>query len=95
DIERHDEPVLDCLRDIQTRWLDDDARDTGFQISFIFASNPYFSNDLLEKVYHTQRSNQYVDRLRVTKISATKIDWLPGKNVTVEVVSKKPKNGGR
>eukprot|EP00928_Gymnodinium_smaydae_P029917 TRINITY_DN22392_c0_g1_i1.p1 TRINITY_DN22392_c0_g1~~TRINITY_DN22392_c0_g1_i1.p1 ORF type:complete len:358 (+),score=87.60 TRINITY_DN22392_c0_g1_i1:141-1214(+) len=90
DIEKHDECVLDCLRHVDSEWLDDADRDLGFRIRFDFEPNPYFSNTSLEKVYHTERKNKYVNRLECVRIEATKISWYAGKNVTVELVSKKP-----
>jgi len=95
DIERYDEAVLDYLRDIQFEWLSDSHRDQGFRVRFIFEPNPYFSNEVLEKVYQTEKKSAYETRLECAKIDSTKIDWFPGKNVTVDVISRKPKSAGR
>eukprot|EP00811_Abedinium_folium_P036384 NODE_9097_length_1447_cov_3.228030.p1 GENE.NODE_9097_length_1447_cov_3.228030~~NODE_9097_length_1447_cov_3.228030.p1 ORF type:complete len:355 (+),score=94.99 NODE_9097_length_1447_cov_3.228030:224-1288(+) len=94
-IERHDEPVLAYLRDIKADWLDEEQRDTGFRIRFHFNPNPYFRNTELDKVYHTERKRRYVGRVECKKVVATKILWNTGKNVTVDVISRKPKSGGR
>jgi len=96
DIERHDEPVLDYLTDIVWELLDESCRDKGFRIRFVFAPNPYFSNELLTKEYHYEKKNPYVSDPEVcTKIVASPIDWHTGKNVTVELIAKKPKSGRR
>lgn len=92
DIERHDEPVLDCLRDVRTEFLDENARDQGFKVVFLFGPNPYFRNETLEKTYHTERKSMYADRLECVKIDASAIEWHEGKNVTVEVVSRRVKS---
>eukprot|EP00931_Biecheleriopsis_adriatica_P011689 TRINITY_DN11276_c0_g2_i1.p1 TRINITY_DN11276_c0_g2~~TRINITY_DN11276_c0_g2_i1.p1 ORF type:complete len:335 (-),score=104.45 TRINITY_DN11276_c0_g2_i1:448-1452(-) len=94
DVQRHDEPVLDFLSDIQSSYIDDNDPFKGFKILFLFSLNPYFSNRVLEKTYLTE-SKAYM-RPQFVKISATRIDWLPGKNVTVDVVvSKKAKHARR
>lgn len=93
DIERHDEPVLDYLSDVRSAWIDDGDRDRGFRIEFFFGDNPYFSNAVLEKVYHTERPNQYTRRVECVRIVATAIDWKPGRNATVEMVVRRPKQG--
>lgn len=91
EIERHDEPVLDYLRDIRTEWLDPKSFHLGFRVRFIFSPNPYFSNPELEKVYYTERNHLYADRLECVKVQAPPILWHPGRDVTVDVVSKKAK----
>mmetsp|Transcript_63696 Transcript_63696/g.136919 ORF Transcript_63696/g.136919 Transcript_63696/m.136919 type:complete len:414 (+) Transcript_63696:73-1314(+) len=98
EIERYDEPVLDYLRDIQFDWLDEAVgRDSGFRVRFFFESNPYFSNTVLEKAFHLERKGRFIHRTQCCKITATAIKWYSGKNVTVDVVSKKskPKSTGR
>lgn len=90
-IEEHDEPVLDYLCDIQSEWLEADNRDAGFRIRFVFDSNPYFLNTVLEKLFYTKRKNVYVDTLVCVRITSSKIQWHPGKDATVEVVAKTKK----
>lgn len=88
DIQTYDEPVFDYMKDVHAEWLDAAARDLGFKIRFVFGPNPYFENQALEKVYHTERKSQY-EPLECVKIDATKIGWYAGKNVTVDVVARK------
>lgn len=95
DIERHDEPVLDHLVDIRTASLDQDSADTGFRITFVFEPNPFFSNLVLEKVYRTERRSRFANRLQCMKIESSKIEWKSGRNVTVELISKKAKSSAR
>jgi len=89
-----DEPVLNYLVDMEKTNLDDDDGDKGFKIAFKFLENPYFTNKELTKEWHTEETNPYCGEIDPTKIEATKIDWKPGMNVTVEKVTKKVKGGG-
>lgn len=93
-IEEYDEPVLDYLKDVAHEPLDD-LGVAGFRILFSFDKNPFFSNNVLEKVFHTERKSAFASILSCAKIKSPKIEWLPGKNVTVEVITKKAKGGGR
>lgn len=86
-IEEHDEPVLDYLQDI--RWEPLEEESAGFRLRFLFEQNPFFSNETLDKEYVTELKNPFIDRLTCAKITSSKIKWLPGKDVTVEMVSKK------
>ncbi|CAE8665150.1 unnamed protein product, partial [Polarella glacialis] len=88
DIEEHDEPVLDYLLDITSEPLDESGL-SGFRVIFHFQPNPFFTNTELVKVYHTSRPNLFVDRLDCDHIEASPITWQGGKNVTVEVVTRK------
>lgn len=93
DIEEHDEPVLDYLRDIRCEPFEEG--ELGFRLVMAFDPNPYFSNMELVKLYHTSRKNQFIDRVDCVKIEAPTISWRSGKNVTVETVTRKAKGGGR
>lgn len=92
-IERYDEPVLEYLEDIRWEWLNDDAREEGFKILFHFTPNNYFSNEVLEKAFHLETRNKYSDVSACVKIEASVVNWFPGKNLTVDVITKKPKIG--
>lgn len=92
DIEEYDEPVLDFLRDVVCDMFEGS---TGFRIRFLFEPNPYFSNTELAKVYRTEPKSPYSERLECTQIESSKIEWHPGKNVTVEAMTKKSKDKGR
>lgn len=93
-IEVHDVPVLEYLRDITKSYLNPEDPDKGFKLHLHFVENPYFTNEVLVKTYHTEEDSPYTGDINVTEIQATEIDWKPGKNVTVEKVAKKVKGGG-
>jgi len=94
DIEEWDEDVLNSLKDITYKWLDDKGHD-GFTLTFHFAENKYFSNPTLQKVYHTKEISQYTDTLDVVKVDASEINWRDGMDVTVETKKKKKSGGGK
>jgi nucleosome assembly protein 1-like 1 len=94
-IEEHDEPVLESLENIKYEWLDPQGK-TGWKLHFHFAENEFFTNKVLTKTFHTQQVNQWDTSLEYTKIELLEpINWKPGKDVTVEVVQKKVKGGGK
>jgi len=94
-IESHDCPVLEYLHDITCGEVEghEDSVDS-FSLSFHFVANPYFKNEVLVKKYKTSRPCHYRDDYSVDEIESTKIDWFPGKDVTVHMVAKKVKGGG-
>lgn len=94
EIEDYDEPVLEYLKDIQVSMLDTEDRNKGFRLKFIFAENPYFENAVLSKEYHTEEASPYTGDTDVTEVVGCTINWKPGKDVTVEKVTKKAKGGG-
>merc|ERR1719277_1566958 len=93
-IQEWDEPVLEYLQDIEKSYVDDTDGDAGFKLVFRFASNPYFTNTELKKEYKTEMANPYCGELEVKEIKCDTIEWLAGKDVTVEKVAKKVKGGG-
>lgn len=93
-IEEWDEEVLEYCSDITKDYLDSNDLDKGFKLFFHFAPNPFFTNDVLWKEYHTEESSPYTGEIDTTEIKACEIDWKPGKNVTVETVKKKVRGGG-
>merc|ERR1719330_1707677 len=42
----------------------------------------------------TEETNPYCGEIEVKEVKASEIKWKPGKNVTVEIVTKKVKGGG-
>lgn len=94
DIEEHDEPVLEYLRDVTKDLLDESDTSKGFKITFHFIENPYFTNETLVKELHTEEGSPYTGELDVLESKASEIHWKPGKDVTIETVSKKVKGGG-
>eukprot|EP00439_Symbiodinium_sp_Y106_P043980 s1820_g5.t1 len=70
----------------------------GFKLIFHFVENPYFMNAELwkdeELEYHVEEASPYTGEVSAKEIKAAEIDWIAGKNVTVEKVTKKVKGGG-
>jgi len=91
-IKEWDEPVLEHMTDVEVEKFDPETK--GFKVIFRFSENEYFSNTELCVEYHSSEANPYLDTMEVEKVVATKIDWKPGKDVTVKTVAKKAKGGG-
>jgi len=91
EIESHDEPVLQYLKDITFTNLDPTDRQKGCRFEFLFVANPYFENTVLSKEYHTSEKSPYTGDVDVLKTEASNINWKPGKDVTVEKVKKQTK----
>ena len=91
EIQRHDEPVLAYLMDIKTSTkLSDDKQ--GFQLAFVFATNPYFSNAALTKTYLMDPDDE--DEC-LERAVGCEIEWNEGMNVSVKTVQKKQKKKGK
>lgn len=93
-VEEWDTPVLEYCSDVTKSYIDATDFEKGFKITMHFVENPYFTNAELWKEYHMDARNPYNEQQSVTEIKASEIDWKPGKDVTVEKVSKKVKGGG-
>eukprot|EP00928_Gymnodinium_smaydae_P072703 TRINITY_DN56004_c0_g1_i1.p1 TRINITY_DN56004_c0_g1~~TRINITY_DN56004_c0_g1_i1.p1 ORF type:complete len:335 (-),score=143.67 TRINITY_DN56004_c0_g1_i1:237-1241(-) len=93
-IEEYDMPVLAFIKDIKKENLDASDSSKGFKLTFEFAENPFFENATLEKEYITEEDSPYTGDINVVEVKSTKVDWKPGKDVTVELVKKKVKGGG-
>eukprot|EP00930_Biecheleria_cincta_P043718 TRINITY_DN2_c0_g1_i2.p1 TRINITY_DN2_c0_g1~~TRINITY_DN2_c0_g1_i2.p1 ORF type:complete len:380 (+),score=129.65 TRINITY_DN2_c0_g1_i2:79-1140(+) len=93
-VEEWDMPVLEYCSDITKSYLDDTDFGKGFKITMHFVENPYFTNTELWKEYHSDPPNPYNGDVDITEIKSCEIEWQPGKDVTVEKVSKKVKGGG-
>ncbi|KAL0262267.1 histone chaperone [Diplodia seriata] len=83
-----DEPALKSLTDIRMEYLDK----PGFRLIFEFAENEFFSNKTITKTYYYQEENGYEGDFIYDHAEGDKIDWLPGKDLTVRVESKKQRN---
>ena len=95
EIEEYDEPVLEYLESITGADLDPTDENKGFSLTFKFnPNNPYFTNTELTKIYTSGRTNEFTDQLEIIKIESDKIEWNQGKDVTVEMVTKKKSGGG-
>merc|ERR1712066_931422 len=94
EIEKYDRPILEYLKDVIAKQLDDKDPKKGFRLTFVFAENPYFENATLSKEYHCEEESPYTGELTAKEIRGTTINWKPGKDVTFEMVQKKVKGGG-
>lgn len=83
-----DEAVLKRLVDIRMEYLDK----PGFRLIFDFAENEFFSNKVLTKTYFYQAESSYGGDFIYDHAEGDKIDWLPGKDLTVRVEAKKQRN---
>lgn len=90
-IKDKDLEVLKFLQDVQSENLFEDGAPRGFKLSFQFAENPFFTNKVLEKAYFMVPDEDGV----LEKATGTKIEWNTGKDVTVKIMKKKPKKGGK
>eukprot|EP00929_Paragymnodinium_shiwhaense_P008191 TRINITY_DN112133_c0_g1_i1.p1 TRINITY_DN112133_c0_g1~~TRINITY_DN112133_c0_g1_i1.p1 ORF type:complete len:409 (+),score=126.75 TRINITY_DN112133_c0_g1_i1:124-1350(+) len=93
-IEAWDQPVLECLSDIRSSLLEEDTPSKGFRVELQFSENPWFTDEVLWKEYHFGEASAVRSREGLEEIRASEIHWLPGQNVTTEVVKKKTKGGG-
>ncbi|GBG86983.1 hypothetical protein CBR_g44437 [Chara braunii] len=51
-ITTRDEEALKHLKDVRCSRLQEDGNDASFKLEFVFAPNPFFSNEILTKTYH-------------------------------------------
>mmetsp|Transcript_53497 Transcript_53497/g.88869 ORF Transcript_53497/g.88869 Transcript_53497/m.88869 type:complete len:376 (+) Transcript_53497:90-1217(+) len=87
-ITEKDEQVLKFLTDIKASPLVDRK---GFSLEFVFSENPFFTNTILSKSYYMLEEEELI----LDHAEGTKIDWKPGKNVTVKLMKKKTSGRGR
>jgi nucleosome assembly protein 1-like 1 len=83
-----DEEALKSLIDIRMEYLEK----PGFKLIFDFASNDFFSNKTLSKTYLYQDENGYGGDFIYDHAEGDKIEWKPGKDLTVRIESKKQRN---
>ncbi|KAI6755324.1 hypothetical protein HG531_004430 [Fusarium graminearum] len=83
-----DEAALKHLTDIRMEYLDK----PGFRLIFEFAPNDFFSNTTITKTYYYQNESGYGGDFIYDHAEGDKIDWSPGKDLTVRVESKKQRN---
>eukprot|EP00898_Chlorokybus_atmophyticus_P003038 jgi/Chlat1/3735/Chrsp259S03938 len=88
-ITEKDEAPLKALKDIRTSSLTGEHK--GFQLDFEFVENEHFANTVLTKKYFM------IDEEEPTleRAEGTEIQWKAGKNVTVKLMKKKAKKGGK
>jgi len=95
--EKIDEPVFKHLEDITITIPEEN---TGFTIHFHFSQNEYFTNTVLTKEYEMKSDIDPEDPLdfdgpEVFQSKGCKIDWKPGKNLTMKVIKQKVKQKGK
>eukprot|EP00824_Muranothrix_gubernata_P026411 TRINITY_DN925_c0_g1_i2.p1 TRINITY_DN925_c0_g1~~TRINITY_DN925_c0_g1_i2.p1 ORF type:complete len:454 (-),score=143.83 TRINITY_DN925_c0_g1_i2:47-1387(-) len=86
-ITEKDEEVLKLLTDIRCVTLEGGK---GFCLEFYFDENPFFTNNVIKKTYHMSSEDDDV----LERAEGTKIDWKPGKNLTVKLLKKKQRGKG-
>lgn len=83
-----DEGALKHLTDVRMEYLDV----PGFRLIFEFSSNQFFSNKTLTKTYFYQSEMGYGGDFIYDHAEGSKIDWLPGKDLTTRIEQKKQRN---
>ncbi|KAJ6784858.1 hypothetical protein PWT90_00878 [Aphanocladium album] len=83
-----DEAALKHLTDIRMEYL----QEPGFRLIFEFSANEFFSNKTLTKTYFYQNESGYGGDFIYDHAEGDKIEWLPGKDLTVRVEAKKQRN---
>lgn len=83
-----DEAALKHLTDIRMEYLDR----PGFRLIFEFEDNEFFTNRTIKKTYFYQEESGYGGDFIYDHAEGDKIDWKPGKDLTVRVESKKQRN---
>ncbi|KAF7562569.1 hypothetical protein G7046_g1557 [Stylonectria norvegica] len=83
-----DEAALKHVTDIRMEYLDK----PGFRLIFEFSPNAYFKNKTITKTYFYQNESGYGGDFIYDHAEGGAIEWLPGKDLTVRVESKKQRN---
>jgi nucleosome assembly protein 1-like 1 len=83
-----DEGALKSLVDIRMEYLDK----PGFRLIFEFAENEYFTNKTITKTYYYQNESGYGGDFIYDHAEGDKIEWKPGKDLTVRIEQKKQRN---
>jgi len=96
-MEQIDEPILRHLQDIT---LTLPPTNTGFTLNFVFSPNEYFSQTVLTKEYQLRNDYDKEDPLdydgpEVVRAKGCQIDWKPGKNPGIKIITKKIKPKGK
>jgi len=86
-----DIPLLEHLVDIKC--IDDEDM-KGFTLEFYFSKNDFMTNEVLRKRYRVPNLLEGSEPIVLT-VESDKINWKPGKNLTVQTVKSKSKKGGK
>ncbi|KAG6846318.1 hypothetical protein H0H93_014679, partial [Arthromyces matolae] len=89
-----DEDALKNLTDIRIEYLDAKGSEDkpGFKLLFVFGSNEYFENEILEKTYLYQSEVGYSGDFVYDRAIGTEIKWKEDKDLTKEYEIKKQRN---
>ncbi|KAH7906888.1 nucleosome assembly protein [Hygrophoropsis aurantiaca] len=87
-----DAAALKHLTDIRLSYLSPDSPKPGFKISFVFSSNEFFENDVLDKTYLYQEEVGYSGDFVYDRAIGTEIKWKEEKDLTKEIEIKKQRN---
>ncbi|KND93549.1 putative nucleosome assembly protein [Tolypocladium ophioglossoides CBS 100239] len=83
-----DEAALKYLTDVRMEYLDK----PGFRLIFEFGQNEFFSNKIITKTYFYQNESGYGGVFIYDHAEGDKIEWYPGRDLTVRVEAKKQRN---
>jgi len=89
-LSEEDVDAMEYLSDVK---CDSFADGCGFTLSFHFAPNPYFTNDVLTKTYTIPNLLTEDDPL-LDKVEGCEIVWNKGKSLTQKEVTKKQRSKG-
>ncbi|KXN66025.1 NAP-domain-containing protein [Conidiobolus coronatus NRRL 28638] len=87
-ITENDEKALKYLRNISVEHL---TEEPGFQLTFTFEKNEYFTNETLTKTYFYDQSSDFGDYIFHRTAGCT-INWVEGNDLTHKTVEKKQVN---
>ncbi|KII83897.1 hypothetical protein PLICRDRAFT_32622 [Plicaturopsis crispa FD-325 SS-3] len=91
-ITERDAEALKSLLDIKLSYLPSSDPKPGFKITFTFAPNDYFENEVLEKTYVYQEEVGYSGDFVYDRGIGTEIKWKEDKDLTKEFEIKKQRN---
>jgi len=91
EVQKHDEPVIAYLLDVKSSSQLGGGKQ-GFQLAFVFAENPYFTDKVLTKTYLMDPDDE--DEC-LERAVGCEINWKEGMDVTVKMVQKKQKKKGK
>eukprot|EP01065_Artemidia_motanka_P015776 TRINITY_DN19500_c0_g1_i1.p1 TRINITY_DN19500_c0_g1~~TRINITY_DN19500_c0_g1_i1.p1 ORF type:complete len:365 (+),score=77.98 TRINITY_DN19500_c0_g1_i1:72-1166(+) len=97
-IQPQDREPLSYLDDVESGFLGGDPL-AGFWVCFRFRANPFFSDELVTKLYR-YKSGDDADRAAaeepvLAKVECSGIQWKDGRNVTVEMRESQQRKAGR
>ena len=93
-ITERDDPALKHLTDVRISYTtsDDEHKNLGFKLEFVFSPNDFFENEVLSKTYLYQTEVDYNGDFVYDRAIGTDIRWKEDKDLTKEFEVKKQKN---